>query len=118
MKLVYRCTLLLAVLFVFAAAPVPAQQAEQPAITATPAKAKKPAVTGKININTATAEQLAMLPGISMKKALGLIDYRTKNGKFKNIDDLRNIPKIKQKRINKVQDYLIFDGETTLKAIE
>ena len=75
-------------------------------------------MTGKININTATADQLAMLPGVSLKKAQGLIDYRTKNGKFKNIEDLQKMPGIKQKKIDKVKDYLIFEGETTLKAVK
>jgi len=121
MKLVYGFILISAVLFSCTVAPVLAQQAEQPAKTALFEKAKKPAkppVTGKININTATAEQLAMLPGVSMKKAQGLIDYRTKNGKFKDIEDLRKMPGIKQKRIDKVKEYLIFDGETTLKAVQ
>jgi competence protein ComEA len=121
MKLAYSCILISAVLFACTAAPVLAQQAEQPAKPALFEKAKKPAkppVTGKININTATAEQLAMLPGVSVKKAQGLIDYRTKNGTFKDIEDLRKMPGIKQKRIDKVKEYLIFDGETTLKAVQ
>ena len=121
MKLVHSFIPIIAVLFACTVAPVLAQQAEQPAKPATSEKAKKPAkaaVTGKININTATAEQLAMLPGVSMRKARGLIDYRTKNGNFKNIEDLRKAPGIKQKKIDKVKDYLIFDGETTLKAVK
>ena len=121
MKVVYGFILISAVLFSCTVAPVLAQQAEQPPKPALFEKAKKPAkppVTGKININTATAEQLAMLPGVSMRKAQGLIDYRTKNGNFKDIEALRKMPGIKQKRIDKVKEYLIFDGETTLKAVQ
>jgi comEA protein len=122
MKMVHGCALIVAVLFAFTVAPVlAAQQAEQPAKAATAEKAvkpAKPAVTGKININTATADQLAMLPGVSPKKAQGLIDFRTKNGKFKSIEDLQKMPGIKQKKIDKVKDYLIFEGETTLKAVQ
>lgn len=122
MKMAHRFTLIVAVLCACTAAPAFAQQAEQPAKPAAvekaakPAKPVKPAVTGKININTATAEQLAMLPGVSMRKAQGLIDYRTKNGNFKNIEDLRKMPGIKQKKIDRVANFLIFEGETTLKA--
>jgi competence ComEA-like helix-hairpin-helix protein len=119
MKLVHSI-LLAAALLALTVAPVLAQQSPQPAEPAATEKAKKPAkaaVTGKININTATAEQLAMLPGVSLKKAQWLIDYRAQNGNFKNIEDLRKIPGIKQKKIDKIKGYLIFDGETTLKAV-
>jgi competence ComEA-like helix-hairpin-helix protein len=122
MKKAHGLALVVAVLFAFTVAPVLAQQAEQPAKPATaekaakPAKPAKPALTGKININTATADQIAMLPGVGPKKAQGLVDYRSKNGNFKNIEDLQKVPGIKQKKIDKVKDYLIFDGETTLKA--
>lgn len=122
MKQAHSFTLIVAVLFVFTVVPCIAQQADksvtQPAATEKTKKPAKAAVTGKININTATAEQLALLPGVSPKKAQGLIDYRTKNGNFKNIEDLRKAPGIKQKKIDKVKDYLIFDGETTLKAVK
>ena len=122
MKQVHSFALIVAVLFAFTVVPCIAQQADksvpQPAATEKTKKPAKAAVTGKININTATAEQLALLPGVSPKKAQGLIDYRAKNGNFKNIEDLRKAPGIKQKKIDKVKDYLIFDGETTLKAVK
>ena len=124
MKKVHSFALIVAVLFAFTVAPVLAQQAEQPPKPAPAEKATKPAkpakaaVTGKININTATAEQLAMLPGVSPKKAQALIDYRTKNGNFKNIEDLQKVSGIKQKKFDRIKDYLIFEGETTLKAVK
>lgn len=83
---------------------------------AKPAKEKKPAVEGKVNINTATAEQLMMLPGVSAKKAEAIIEYRTKSGKFKTLEDLMKVKGIKQKRVDKLKDYILFEGETTLKA--
>ena len=123
MKKVYVSSFLIAaVLFAFTVVPCMAQQADKPVATeqaAKPAKAaksEKSVVTGKININTATAEQIALLPGVGPKKAQGLIDYRTKNGNFKNIEDLMKVPGIKQKKVDKLKDYIIFEGETTLKA--
>jgi competence ComEA-like helix-hairpin-helix protein len=130
MKKLHSLALILAVLFAFTVAPVLAQQAEEPAAPATaekalkpatvekaakPAKPAKSALTGKININTATVDQIAMLPGVGPKKAQALIDYRAKNGNFKTTADLLKVPGIKQKKVDKLKDYIIFEGETTLK---
>lgn len=96
------------VVLAFAIAPAIAQDAQ-------PAQPKKPKIEGKLNINTATAEQIDMLPGMSKKKAQAVIDYRTANGKFKTVDDLMKVQGIKQKTVDKIKDYIIFEGETTLK---
>ncbi len=46
---------------------------------------------GKININTATAEMLCMLPGIGETLAKRIVDYRTQHGPFETIEDLKLI---------------------------
>lgn len=53
----------------------------------------------QVNINTATAEQLAALPGIGPVKAKAIIDYRKKNGKFTNIKDLVNVKGIGEQTV-------------------
>ncbi|EEY38151.1 DNA uptake protein [Vibrio mimicus MB451] len=45
-----------------------------------------------VNINTASAEELAtLLKGIGLKKAQAIVDYREANGPFISIDDLTNV---------------------------
>ncbi|MGL4828915.1 MAG: ComEA family DNA-binding protein [Vibrio sp.] len=45
-----------------------------------------------VNINTASAEELAtLLKGIGIKKAQAIVDYREANGPFASIDDLTNV---------------------------
>src|SRR5690242_2106099 len=49
------------------------------------------AAFAQVNINTATKEQLDGLKGIGPAKAQAIIDYRTKNGPFKTVDDLEKV---------------------------
>lgn len=55
----------------------------------------------KININTATAEQLTELHGIGASHAAGIIAYRQKNGPFQKPEDLMKVPRIGQKTFEK-----------------
>ncbi len=55
----------------------------------------------KININTATAEQLTQLKGIGTSHAAGIIAYREKNGPFKQPQDLIKVPRIGRKTFEK-----------------
>jgi competence protein ComEA len=55
----------------------------------------------KININTATAEQLTELQGIGASHAAGIIAYRQKNGPFQRPEDLMNVPRIGKKTFEK-----------------
>ena len=52
--------------------------------------ATSPETTTKININTASLEQLDTLKGIGEVRAKAIVDFRTKNGPFKRIEDLRD----------------------------
>ena len=67
--------------------------------------APKPAATAAapVNLNTATAEQLATIPGVGPKMAERIIDYRQKNGGFKKIEDLMNVSGVGEKSFLKMK---------------
>lgn len=59
----------------------------------------------KVNINTASAEQIATtMTGIGDSKAKAIVQYRKSNGKFKSIQDLENVDGIGMKTVEKNKD--------------
>jgi comEA protein len=78
--------------------------------------AGKPAPSGKVNINTATAQQLTVLPGVGEKLAARIVDYRQKAGGFKNVSELMNVQGIGEKNLAKIQAFLTTSGETAKPA--
>jgi competence protein ComEA len=70
-----------------------------------PAKTSKPAV-GAINLNSASAEQLASLPGVGEKLAARIVEYRTKQGPFKSTQELMNVKGVGEKNFQRIQAHL------------
>lgn len=62
-------------------------------------------VQEKININTATKDELTSLNGIGESTANKIINYRNKN-KFKEIEDIMNVPGIGEAKFNNIKDYI------------
>ncbi len=58
---------------------------------------------GLVDINTASATELASLPGIGAVKACAIIEYRDKNGRFGSIEDIMNVPGIKESLFSKIK---------------
>ena len=57
----------------------------------------------KININTARADQLQMLPGIGAKLVQRILDYRRENGPFKVLEDLEDVDGLTEKRFERIK---------------
>ena len=60
----------------------------------------------KININTATKTDLETLPGIGESTALKIIEYRKKKGKFKLIEDIKQVNGIGKNKFNKIKELI------------
>lgn len=61
-----------------------------------------------INVNTASAAELELLPDIGPSLAKAMIDYRTKNGAFNSLADLDKVPGIGPKTLEKLKDRVTF----------
>jgi competence protein ComEA len=61
------------------------------------------AAAAVVNLNTATKEELIALPGIGPAKAQAILDYRTANGGFKAIEELKDVKGIGAKRYEKLK---------------
>lgn len=60
----------------------------------------------KININTATEEELDTLPGIGQATAQKIIDYRKQNGKFSKIEEIKEVSGIGDSKFEKIKDLI------------
>lgn len=61
---------------------------------------------GRISINHADKNELMTLPGIGESKADAILEYRQSHGAFSSIEELMNIPGIKEGIFNNIQDYI------------
>lgn len=69
---------------------------------------------GVVNINTAGAEQLMLLPRIGAAVAQRIVDFREKNGRFKAAEDLMLVQGIGERTFELIKPHIAVSGETTL----
>lgn len=65
--------------------------------------------SGKVNINTATMEQLMALPGIGESRAKEIMAYRENMGGFQKCEELMQIPGIKENTYKKLEDKIVVE---------
>lgn len=82
------------------AAPLPERSSARPSLPAAEAFSE---AAGKLDLNTATEEELDELPGIGPAKAKAISAYRTKNGGFDSIEELGEIKGIGDKLMERIR---------------
>ena len=63
-------------------------------------------ILNPININTASAQELTLLPGIGENTANKIVSYRQEHGSFKSINDLSSVPGIGPETIRNISNYI------------
>jgi competence protein ComEA len=101
----HRSALVLVAVLVVMSSPLIAQRGTKPPSAVT-------VVSNEVvNLNSATAAQIASLPGIGPKTAELVVQYRTKNGPFKKIEEIMNVRGIGEKSFLKIKDRLTVGAE-------
>ncbi len=77
----------------------------------------RPRVTGVVNLNTATPEQLKMLPGVKDKAVAEIIAHRAKHP-FTRPEELVKVKGFSKKRYQRVKPYVSVHGDSTIRMAE
>ena len=77
------------------------------------ADAATPALTGVVNVNTATSDELQLLPGIGEARAQAVIALRKQRGGFKSVDELLEVKGIGEQALERLRPYVRITGRTT-----
>lgn len=73
-------------------------------------RSAKPKLTGRVDVNTASAAELELLPKIGPSTAKAIIEYRTKNGPFRKAEDLEKVPRIGAKTVASLRPHITLSG--------
>ncbi len=74
---------------------------------------KSSGIVGVININTASAEQLELLPGVGPARARAIVEHRSAQGAFKRPEDLTQVKGIGERAFERLRPHVATSGKTT-----
>ena len=81
-----------------------------------PAVGSKAAPSGVVNINTASSEELQLLPGVGRVRADAILATRKERGGFKSVDDLVAVKGIGQSMLERLRPHVTLQGKTTARS--
>ena len=73
-------------------------------------------LSGVVNVNTATLEELQILPGIGEAKAKAIVEARKRHGGFKSVNDLVEVKGIGPAALERLRPHAVVTGKTTAKS--
>jgi competence ComEA-like helix-hairpin-helix protein len=76
--------------------------------------AETSAPKGVVNVNTATAPELARLPGIGEAKARAILQAREQRGGFESVEDLLEVKGIGSSALERIRPFVVLEGKSTL----
>jgi competence protein ComEA len=79
--------------------------------------ASKPEPTARVNVNTASVEQLTTLPGVGPMLAARIVEHRQKSGAFRSTQELMSVKGIGEKNFAKIEQWLTV-GEAPKAAVK
>lgn len=82
---------------------------------ASAAAVEEPPLTGKVNVNTASVEELQLLPGIGETRAQAIVVERKRRGGFKRVEDLLEVKGIGEASLERLRPHVVVQGKTTAK---
>ena len=91
-------------------APLVGQSGEASGDTKSPPQTR---LIGVINVNTATPEQLELLPGIGPARARAIVEHRKKAGPFKRVEELTSVSGIGDRALERIRRHCAVQGKTT-----
>jgi len=68
---------------------------------------------GVVNVNTASVEELQLLPGVGEARARAIVDLRKQRGGLKSLEDLLEVKGIGDASLARLRPHVAFDGKTT-----
>ena len=77
----------------------------------------KPTVSGVVNVNTASREELQLLPGIGEVRAVAIVARRKERGGFKKLDELLEVSGIGASMLERMRPHLTLTGKTTAQRL-
>ncbi len=87
----------------------PAAQAAKPAAGAS--------LSGVVNVNTATPEQLQLLPGVGEARAVAIVALRKERGGFQRVEDLLAVKGIGESMLERMRPFVTVTGKTTARRL-
>ena len=75
--------------------------------------AETPALVGVVNVNTASAQELQLLPGIGASRADAVIALRKQRGGFKSVNELKDVKGIGDAGLERLRPFVRLQGKTT-----